>query len=188
MDVMDAIRVRRSYRSFTSEPVLQALLERLVEAAAWAPSSWNSQPVSLHVTTGASRDRVVRAVSHSTRHMEEALSVMPPEQRAAALDFCADLGGAPVVIAVSVPDASERLERINNKLAAGCAIENLLLAATAEGLGTCTLTFSFYVRDQIAEELGLEADRIILALLLVGHVCEAPKAPSHRLDIATYHD
>jgi nitroreductase len=53
MDVSDAVMSRRAVRGFTDEPVPQEVLERVLKAAAWAPSGSNLQPWHPYVVTGA---------------------------------------------------------------------------------------------------------------------------------------
>ena len=54
MDVYEAVRTRRSVRNFTNRPVPREALERVLSAAAWAPSGSNIQPWHIYVVTGAS--------------------------------------------------------------------------------------------------------------------------------------
>jgi len=54
MDVYEAVRTRRSVRNFTDRPVPREALERVISAAAWAPSGSNIQPWHIYVVTGAS--------------------------------------------------------------------------------------------------------------------------------------
>ena len=51
MDVLEAIRTRRAIRHYTKEPVPPELIEKLLEAGRWAPSSVNSQPWEFIVIT-----------------------------------------------------------------------------------------------------------------------------------------
>ena len=44
MELMEAIKTRRSIRKFTDEPVPREKLEKIIEAAMWAPSGQNLQP------------------------------------------------------------------------------------------------------------------------------------------------
>src|SRR5262249_51696360 len=53
MDVYEAVRTRRSVRNFTDKPVPKDVLERVMFAAAWAPSGSNIQPWKIYVVTGA---------------------------------------------------------------------------------------------------------------------------------------
>jgi nitroreductase len=188
MDFYEAVERRHSIRAFTGEPVDRAVIDRCIAAAAMAPSSLNLQPWRFHVATGATREAVGQAMAQSTLHLQDYIGIIDDAHLQVAERFYADLGNAPVVIAVSAPPAEDDLTRINTFVAVGCAMENLLLAATAEGLGTCSLTFSFWVRDELAEVYGLGDDREVVALMLVGHPAEAPVSPAHNLDVSTYHD
>jgi nitroreductase len=141
----------------------------------------------MHIATGESLHRVRQAMAMSTMHLGEYLDVLPPEKIAAAENFFGALGNAPMAIAISVPAPSDDLTRINSYLAAGCALENMLLAATAEGLGGCTLTASFFVRDSLIQIFGLGEEREILSLVLFGYPAEQPAAPEHDADIVTFH-
>lgn len=186
MELWDAIRARHSYRRFRELPVPNEAIATLVEAVAQAPSSMNSQPWRLHIASGAARDRVAEVMALTTVHLQEYVDVLGPELVEEAAEFYTDLGNAPVVIALSVPSTGDELDRINMHVSSGCAIENLMLAATEAGLGTCNITFGFWVRDQLREVFGLPQDRVILAMVLVGYPDEEPVAPEHRLDIAEY--
>ena len=64
MDVYEAVFSRRAVRAFSDRPVSRGLLERVLAAAAWAPSGSNLQPWHTYVVTGAPLDRLkTQAVS-----------------------------------------------------------------------------------------------------------------------------
>src|SRR5262245_66059729 len=54
MEVYEAVRTRHSVRNFANRPVPREALERVLSAAAWAPSGSNIQPWHIFVVTGAS--------------------------------------------------------------------------------------------------------------------------------------
>jgi nitroreductase len=186
MELYEAISSRRSIREYEGTAVERPVLERLIAAAGMAPSPHNSQPWRFHVAVGVTRDAVCEITALSTVHLQEYLDLLPPSKMAQAEHFFSSLGGAPVVIAVSVPICEDEPSRINAYLATGGAIQTMMLAAQAEGLGCCCLTFAFWVRDKLAALLGVEEDREIISLLLVGHPAETPKDPGRLADIATY--
>jgi nitroreductase len=186
MELYEAIRNRRSVRSFDGAEVPRDVLERLISAAGAAPSPYNSQPWHFDVATGPVRDAISEITALSTVHLQEYLDVLPTNQLGRAERFFASLGGAPVVIVVSVPVSEDDLARINAYMSAGGAVQNLMLAAHAEGLASCSLTFAFWVRDKLAALLGIGDDREIVALVIVGHPAETPEAPPRRGDIATF--
>lgn len=185
MDVITAIHERHSMRAFDPRPVPRELIQTLIEAGAAAPSALNSQPWRFHIATGATRDRVNEVMALSTVHLSEYLDILGPELVAHAEEFYANLGAAPIVMAVSLPPAESELDRLNEYLSAGAAIQNVLLAATDAGLGSCNITFSFWVRDQLLEVFQVPEGREIVSLVLLGYPGEEPVAPDHREDIAT---
>lgn len=185
MDVVEAIHQRHSVRAFTSERVGREVIERLVSAAAAAPSAQNSQPWHFHIAVGRTRRNVGEIVSLTTVHLSEYIDMLGPEGLKSAEKFYAELGGAPVVIAVSVPKSQDDATRTNEYLSAGAAIENLLLAALPEGLGACNITAPHWVLDELHKAFRVPEDREIASLILVGHPAEPPLAPEHREDVAT---
>jgi len=188
MDVYEAIEKRRSVRAFESDAVPHAALERIMSAAGRAPSPYNAQPWHFHVTSGATRDAVCEVTALSTVHLQEYLAILPPDRLEAAERFFATLGNAPVVVVVSVPTTDDDLSRINAYVATGCAIQNMMLAAHAEELSCCNITFAFWVRDRLAELLEIGDDREIISLVLLGYPAEIPVDPGRRSDIVTYVD
>jgi nitroreductase len=59
--VLDAIASRRSVRAFLPDPVPRATTERILTAAARAPSGTNMQPWRVRVLTGAAKERLSQA-------------------------------------------------------------------------------------------------------------------------------
>ena len=69
VDVYDAVTSRRAVRGFTDKEVPREVLERVVSAAAWAPSGSNIQPWNIYVVTGAPlaelKKRAIERVANS---------------------------------------------------------------------------------------------------------------------------
>jgi nitroreductase len=188
MDLYEVIGARRSVRAFSPQPVEREKLDRLFSAAAAAPSAMNSQPWHFHVATGATRESVGHTMAQSTLHLREYIGILPQAKLDFAERFYADLGQAPLVVAVSAPIMTDDLDKLNTYISVGCAMENMLLAATAEDLACCSLTFSFWVRDDLAAAFALPQDREVVALVLIGYPVEKPVAPPHNMDVVTYLD
>ncbi|MDI6692772.1 MAG: nitroreductase family protein [Anaerosomatales bacterium] len=186
MELREALKRRHSIRLYTGEPVSKDVIEDLIEAAITAPSSLNAQPWHFHVALGDARRRVGEAVAQSTRFLEEYAGVLPPGMLEKAAAFYADLGKAPVVIGVSVPDSADEVERINFLVAAGAAIENLMLRATDLGLGACCITAPRWVVEEVKAALQVPADRVLAGLVLVGEPAEEPPTTERRRDVVTY--
>ena len=164
---MEAIRRRFSCRSFLDRDVGDGLVRDLLEAARWAPSAGNLQPVRVAVIRGGRQRR---------------------ELAAAALGQ-SFVASAPVVFVVcAVPEISarhygERGRRLYCVQDAAAATENLLLAATAAGLGACWVG-AFSEKD-VARAAGLPDGWWPLAVVPVGYPAELPASRS-RMDLETF--
>src|SRR5262245_505909 len=81
MDVYEAVTSRRSVRGFTDQPVPREIIERVLSAAAWAPSGSNIQPWNIYVLTGAAlaelKTRAVERVSHGDPWDERQYEMYP---------------------------------------------------------------------------------------------------------------
>jgi nitroreductase len=189
MDVFEAFEKRHSVRSFRPDPVPVEMLERIMRAASLAPSAMNEQPWRFYVTTGETRRRVGEAMAQGTTHLEEFIDVMGSELHAQAVQWYSELGNAPVVVVCTMPRTDDEFWRLNKHLSIGAAIENILLAATGQGLGACNITFSFYVRDELAKTLEIPDDRTIIAIVAIGYPDEAqPEPTEHNPDVAVFLD
>jgi nitroreductase len=184
----DAIRGRRSVRLFKDEPVDMEVVKELIELAVEAPSSHNTQPWHFYVATGAVRDRACEILSQTTLYYEEYLESLPEPQAETTAAFFASLGDAPVIVAVTLPANDERLDQINACISTGGAIQNLQLAAYERGLGSCNITFSFWVRDELSELFGVAEGREIVSLVILGVPAEEPQDQGRDMDVVTFLD
>jgi len=157
------LRSRRTIRRFTNEDVSTEALQSLLDAASIAPSRLDRRPLYFLVI----RDKVTKA------KLTEALRVRPYIEE------------APVVIAVCAdPSISPTWE-----LDGSAAIENLLLAATAVGLGAAWVgSKGSQLWEQaiqvLHEATGVPAGIAVLSLVAIGHPAEekTPYEPGEKLD------
>lgn len=176
MEFWDTVTSRHSIRDFTDEIVERAVIERILDGARHAPSAANEQPWRFTVTQGESRAKLGEIVAQSTVHLSEYMDVLGPERYEAAVAWYSSLGNAPVLIAVSAPRSEVEFEAMNRHLSVGAAIENLLLGATSEGIGACNVTFSYWVKADLSELLGLADSEEVVSILALGHPSEIPPA------------
>lgn len=187
MEFWEVVEARHSSRNFSREPVPREKIEKLLHAASTAPSAMNSQPWHFHVTEGEARQELGKLVSQATLHLVDYVEQPGEWDYDEALLWYSSLGHAPVAIGVSMPSSEAELDRTNNLLAVGAAIENLLLAATAEGLEACNITFAWWVRDELAKLLGIGEDREVVAIIAVGLPGDMPPAaPPHDENVADW--
>lgn len=162
MEVFEAIRVRRSVRRYSGDPIPMEVLAELVSAAVLAPSAGNTQPWRFIVV----RDRKLREGLVAAAYGQTFLAEAP-----AVIVVCADLDRA----RRAYRQRGETLYCLQDTAA---AIQNLLLAATAKGLGTCWV--GAFDEGEVAELLGLPRELRPVALVPVGRPGEQPQARPRR--------
>jgi len=186
MELMDAIRGRRSIRVFDGTPVDRAVIDELVDAATYAPSRMNMQPWYFHVATGPARARVAEVMGMSTAHLTEYLDMLGPEGVERAARFYAELGNAPVVVGIAAPDTDDVYEARDIAISVGAAMQNFLLAAADHGLGACSISIPYWISDQLATVFEMAEGWSIVSMIVLGRPAEEP-APRERLtDVVTY--
>ncbi len=172
MDVFEAITTTRAMRRLDpARPVSDADLRTIVEAATKGPSGSNLQPVRWLVVRDADLRRqlgeVYRRVSHvlsppAPPGTAESEPLSPLDRSVAHL--VEHMGEAPVIV---VPCAAGEPGRIEQ--AVYPAVQNLMLAARALGLGT-TLTTRHRMRDaEVKAILGVPDEAQTFALIPVGY-------------------
>jgi nitroreductase len=174
MDMYTAIKNRRSHRMYKPDPVPREVLERVCEAALWAPSGTNLQPWDITVLTGPPRDDFVALASHAAEDIAPKLRKLFDEEKVAAvMHFFKNLGGAPTVIAVTVWRDPEQLSQESIIQSGSALMQNLLLAAEAEGLGTCWMSGVLTREKELLTFLGQE-ERHLLAITPIGYSAKTP--------------
>lgn len=150
MDVFEAVLGRRSVRRFERKPLKDGQLEKLVEAARWAPSAGNMQPWRFVVVTDDETKRQLAADSYGQMFVAEAplvigVLVLPEES------------------ALRYGDRGRRLYSIQDTAA---AVQNILLTAYEMGLGSCWV--GAFDDGAVAKTLECGPEEIPVALVPVG--------------------
>jgi len=164
MDVMKAIKERRSIRVFKDIPVDEGKLERILEAARWAPSACNEQ---------AWEFVVVRESSMKQRLVQEAGAV--PFTRK-----------CPVLVYVLYRE-DITAENQANVQSAAAAVQNMLLASHSMGLGSvwiCTCGN----REKVKALLNVPQNLKVVCAVAIGHPGEVPKPPKRRVPEEVIHN
>lgn len=181
MELEEAIKSRRSVRKFKSQPVLKETLERMILTSIWAPSAMNIQPWHFTILTGEKRDRLVSIASKSFEKLQIRLRELFPERHVDFIGhYFTTFGNAPVIIAIAMDRQEEEVYRLAAIQSVAAAIQNLLLLAHAEGLGTCWMTGVLWVKDQIERFLDIPRGQELVALVTVGYPEKQPSAPSRK--------
>ncbi|OFW56645.1 MAG: hypothetical protein A2V52_02015 [Actinobacteria bacterium RBG_19FT_COMBO_54_7] len=160
MDVFEAIEKRHSVRDFDAgREVPSETVETLLQAACKAPTAGNIQPW---------RFCVVRRPDLKGELAEAALGQSFVSQAPVVIVVCADLD----VHASAYGSRGAELYALQDCAAAA---ENILLCATALGLGSCWV--GAFKEDRVVSALGLSRNVRPLALIPVGHAARAGSQP-----------
>lgn len=160
MNVLEAIKKRRSIRRFLKEDIPEETVIELIEAMRWAPSAGNLQPWEFVVVRDT---EVKRKVSEAARQPWIA-------EAPVAIVVCA----APERSAPRYGDRGINLYCLQDTAA---AVQNLHLAAVEKGLGTCWV--GAFSESGVAEAVGAPRNVRPVAVVPVGRPAETP-APRPR--------
>ena len=174
MDLYEALAGRRSVRDYTGTAVDEAMIDKLIHAAVQAPSAVNAQPWSFTVVRD--RNLLDRISREAKAHM---LVTMPSDHqmthlRASLVDPHFHIfHHAPVLILICGPAAGSWITED-----CSMAAQNLMLAAHAEGLGTCWIGFAqAFLNTQPGRAIvGVPHSSCVVAPIIVGHPAKAPAA------------
>jgi len=162
VDIFEIFKLRRSIRAFTEEDVSDEQIEKILEAARWAPSAGNIQPWEFIVVRRPDIKRDLARAALNQTFIEE----------------------APVVIVACADEIRSGRIYGNRGVNLYCiqdtaaAIENMLLAACALGLGACWVG----AFDEEAARKILRIPRGVrpVAMIPVGYPAEKPSPPRKR--------
>ncbi len=173
MEILDLIKTRRSVRRYKPEPVAKNVLEKVVEAALWAPSYMDWQNWHYIILGGEKKKELFGFLEDSFRKITECLDDDISEGVRKRTDFFLDIAGeAPNIIAVfSDVDLTTSPEAL---FSVAASVENLLLAAHAEGLGACWVSSAIYVAEDISDFLGV-GDKELAGIITIGYPEESPE-------------
>ena len=170
--VYRAIAERRDMRHFRPDPVDPALLQRLLWAAHHAPSVGFMQPWRfIRVTSRALREQMHALVETERQATAQALGERQDDFMRLKVEGLLDAGE---VVVVALADGREKHVFGRRTLpemdlaSVACAIQNMWLAARAEGIGLGWV--SIFDPLELARLLGMPAGARPVAILCIGHV------------------
>ena len=188
MDVMQAIRERRSIRKYHTEPLTEDALHTVLEAARWAPSWANTQCWRL----------IVIQDQETKSKLAKAITTTRPDGKNPTTEAVIK---APVVIVVCAERGLSGCYRSGDKQGMpitdkgdwwfmfdlGLAMQNVTLAAHALGLGTVHI--GMFNTDEVARILEIPANTAVVELMPLGWPDEQPPArPRKEISELVYYD
>jgi nitroreductase len=168
METIEAIHTRLSVSKVKPDPVPRELVEKLLSAAVQAPNHYKVRPWRFVVLTGDAREKLGEVMGQA---FLDKLPDLPPDTQTKAFEKERSKPlRSPVLIAVGVDKPTEeKVLEIENVCAAAAAVENLLLAAHAEGLGAKWRTGDPARDPKVKEFLGFEPDQHLIGFIYIGY-------------------
>lgn len=184
----DAVLLRRSVRSYRPDPVDPELLRRAVAVALRSPAPHHTRPVRfIWLADRNRRRRLLDAMAQAWRAdlRGDGMAEDRIEHRVRRGNLLYD---APeVLVPVAVPDGAhsypdtrrQAAEETMFTVAAGAAVQGLLVALAAEGVGSCWVGSTLFCPDLVRAELTLPAVWRPLGAIAVGYPTEplVPRPP-----------
>jgi F420 biosynthesis protein FbiB-like protein len=185
-DTLDAVLAgRRSIRTYQERPVPPELLNRVLAAASHAPSPHHSIPWRLAVLTGtAAKSALADAMGDRWRADLANDGLGAAEIEVELEKSRRRLVESPAVVVGSVypdpldeyPDAArQEAETLMAAHSLGAALQNVMLAAHANGLASCWMCAPVFCPDVVRAALGLPAHLVPHALVTIGYPTRPPR-------------
>lgn len=176
--VADAIHRRRTCKTYTGEAVPRAALERALELARWAPSHRLTEPWRFYVLGQPGIQRLAAFLRIDPAFAAERADAKGSAKIAKLLER---LPGAGALVLATWVRADVPAIDLEEHAAAAAAVQNLLLAFTADGFGTYWSTSRQLMDAHTLRWAGADPDREgALGWVWVGRTAEPPPTPPRR--------
>ncbi len=184
----EVIKGRRSIRRFNNTQIESAVLNRILQAAVHAPSAHNRQPWRMVILRSNDIKRnLAQAMAQELKRARLADGGSQNEIESDVKRSYERITQAPVVVVLSMTmeemdqypdDERNQAEYLMAVQSVAIAGQNIMLAAHAEGLGSCWMCAPLFSPAVVREKLGLPRDWNPQALILLGY----PVSPGRRRD------
>ena len=177
MDVITCILGRRTHKNFTGEPVSRRQLEELLELATWAPNHRLTEPWRFFVVERSGVPALTEVVLGTISDDSHPKLL---RKRDILKQQLPNLGAFIAVARPNVPD--DPLTDREDFAACCCAVQNILLGATAMGYGSFWSSAKVFNRPAVREFLGIPAGFEMVASVWLGVATD--RASSERTPVA----
>jgi nitroreductase len=172
VELVEAIRSRRSVRKYKSDPIPEQTVKELLELAAWAPSGTNTQPWLFVLVKG---DEYLKDLSDRSRaFMLDQMGDVPALKNYRTMLSNPDFNifyGAPVLVLIF--GSQSAYTYIND---CSMAALNLMLAAWDRGIGSCWIGFArgYCGTPACMKELNVPEGYELVAPVILGYPAVQP--------------
>jgi nitroreductase len=162
----------------TTEAPSREIIEEILEAATWAPNHHLTEPWRFVVIANEDRLKLGEAMAEA---LENTLKKDDPRNEEILKAEKQKPLRSPVIIAVvlSPKTGEEKIVELEETVAAGAALQNLLLAAHALGLGTMVRTGKHSFEEPVRKYLKMTEKEKLVGLVYTGYASE-PGRPTNR--------
>ena len=187
--VSDAIKERRSVRKYLARPVPKKTIKEALVAAGWAPSAHNAQPWRFIILADALVKRELAeamAESWAADIAKDGLNIEPEKFKFRVERFAT----APVLILACLTmdgmdnfsdEKRQKCERDLAMQSLAAALQNMLLAAYAKGLGACWFCAPGFCKETVRKVLKIPDEAEPEALIAMGYPAEKPPKPPRKM-------
>jgi F420 biosynthesis protein FbiB-like protein len=197
-ELLDLIKQRRSIRKYQPRPVSLEAIQGLLEAAQFAPSAHNAQPWRFIVLlSDSAKQKLTQAMIEAWLKDLKRGGASAEQRLALTKTYTERFTQAPAVIIACLtlqdmmqyPDEQrQKNERDMAVQSLAAAIQNLLLAAHAQGLATCWYCAPLFCKNVVREALQIPVDVEPQALITVGYAAENHISKRNLLSSCAYLD
>ena len=176
MEVLEAIKTRRSIAKVEDREIPKELIKEIIEAGTYAPNRYLTEPWRFFVISGEGRNKLSKVMediaieSLDNLNSEEALKKIEKQKNKAFR--------APTIIAVAAKiSENPKVLKIEEIGAVDAAIENMLLAAHSLGIASFWKTGNACYSPKMKEFFGLEEKDEVLGFIYIGYPAMEKKTP-----------
>ncbi|MDP4097560.1 nitroreductase [Paenibacillus sp. P96] len=160
-NVIDVIQERRTVKKFKADPVPVETLTRLLDIAVWAPNHKLREPWRFLLFTGDGRQKLADAVTAELGEDNK---------------FAAAIMNVPVELIIVMKEDPRQAIWDEDFAAVSALVQNFMLAAWSEGIGTFWVTKPFLYSPVFREQLGILPGEKIVGMVYAGYPEVVPKA------------
>ena len=200
VNYLEIIKNRRSVKEYSLKEVSNDVLSRILDAGRWAPSAHNAQPWRFILIHDFITKQKLAKTMANRWYRDMSKNGISKERRESLIKSSVEqYTKAPVIIiaCLTMEDMDEYLDERRKKVeyfmavqSVAAAIENMLLSAHCEGLGSCWFCAPLFCQDVVKKVLKIPHYVDPQALITLGYPIDktAPHPPKKALEEIVYHD
>lgn len=189
-DFYDFVLSRRSVRNYREKAISSEQIARILKAGMWAPSAHNAQPWRFYVLESSEKKRqLAEAMGVAFRRDLENDGETAETIELVVKESIERFSTSPILILVCLSmdtmdvysdERRQQAEFVMGVQSVAAAVQNILLAAHAEGLGACWFCAPLFCQGIVQETLKVPSEVYPQALVTLGESAESPLTPPRR--------